>query len=378
MRHRRGLRMYLLLCLVLTGPGALPAPPRPDGPQLTAVHPKTAVTTPGSKVVLYGSGFSPGAVVYFGGLQVREARFVSSSALEVVTPYLRPGSYQLQLKSGGVTLRSEITFMASPSPIDAEIDRAIALAGQRQSPTAIGILTQIAGSNGDYQVRAFANYQIGQIYFALGDWVRWAGEGAGAFLNSDKSGMAVQTSWAYRLSDARSTYLLDVNTVPNYDLRLADIVVDFDVTQNPEPRFYRGLVNARYGNLPKAKVDSDFIVTQEPGNTSYRALAAYIAVLGGNKAQLQSFAGETIKDARALSLLGEAAYLNGDDAGAQQWWMLAAKEYPLGAGLAYLAGKKHLARGHQRVAVSLLNECATMAPNSKEGEEAKELLAKLQ
>jgi hypothetical protein len=77
-------------------------------------------------------------------------------------------------------------------------------------------------------------------------------------------------------------------------------------------------------------------------------------------------------------MLGQAAYLSGDVQGAQKWWVLEAKVYPLGASLAYWAGKKHLARGQQRVAAALLTECTVMASNSKEAKEAKELLATLQ
>lgn len=368
----------LLLALALMRLDALLAAPQADLPQLAAVEPKSGVTTPGSRLTVYGAGFSPDAVVYVGGLQVRETNFVSPSRLEVVTPYLRPGTYQIQLKSGGITVRSEVSFTALPSPIDAEIDRAVALAGKGQAAPAIDILTGIAKGNDDYQVRAFACYEVGQVYFAQGDWWRWAGDcGAVASIFDAKAGMAVQTSWRYRLSFAQSSYLLPVHNDPDYDLRLADWTVKYDVTQNPEPVFHRSLVNARYGNLQKAKADSDFILSQDPRNPSYRALAAYIAVLGGDKKQLESFSRESITDARALSLLGEAAYLSGDSAGAQHWWMLAGNEYPHGAALAFLAGKKHLARGHKQVAAALLAECTVMAPNSKEAKEAGDLLATL-
>jgi len=174
-----------------------------------------------------------------------------------------------------------------------------------------------------------------------------------------------------------SDYLLPVHDSPEYDLKLADFLVQYDATEGPEPRFYRGLVNARYGNLRQAKEDSDVILSQEPRHPSYRALAAYAAVLRGENAQLRSFNEESLTDARALSLLGEAAFLSGNPASAQKWWILAAKEYPLGAGLALLAGKKHLVRGHTRIAASLLAECTVMVPNSKEAKEAKDLLAKL-
>ncbi len=84
-----------------------------------------------------------------------------------------------------------------------------------------------------------------------------------------------------------------------------------------------------------------------------------------------------MEDSRALGLLGEAAYLRGDSASAEQWWKRAAKRYPLGADLACLAGKKHLARDQQRVAASLLTECTVMAPASKQAGEARQLLESL-
>src|SRR6266446_4490240 len=87
-----------LLCFVLLGLDTLTSSGvhASDEPLLTAVEPKNGVTTPGSKVAVYGSGFSPDAIIYFGGLQARETRFMDPSRLETVTPYLRPGSYQLQ------------------------------------------------------------------------------------------------------------------------------------------------------------------------------------------------------------------------------------------------------------------------------------------
>jgi tetratricopeptide (TPR) repeat protein len=374
MRQFNNQRKCLLLCLLLLSLAVLTAARGLDAPQITAVEPKTGATTPGSRVMVYGIGFSPDAIVYFGGLQGRETKFMGPSTLQAVTPYLRPGPYHLQLKSGAATVRSEVTFAVSPSQIDSEIDRALALSEKGQISAAIDLLTSIAKTNSDFQVRTFAYYQIGQIYFEHGDWLRWSW--APIFLDSDKSGPAVWTSWRYRLASDQSTYLLNLDTQPDHDLKLADYTVEKDVTQNPEPRFYRGLLNARYGNLEKAKIDSSFILSQDPGNPSYRALAVYIAVLGGDKIVLGSFSPETTKDARALGLLGEAAYLGGDTDGAQQWWASAAREYPLGAGLACWAGRKHLARGQKRIAVALLNECFAMAPNSKEAQEAKELLAK--
>jgi len=358
---------------------ALSYPPlgseKPDGPRLTAIAPQAGITTPGCKVGVYGSGFSAGAVVYFGGLGARETDFINPSTLEVVTPFLRPGRYKLQLKSGSAIVRSEISFTAVPSQIDGEIDRAVTLAGLGQTPLAVSALSEIRSGSSDYQVRAFAAYQMGQIYFALGDWWRWAG--VPIYADSDKAGMAVQTSWRYRLSGDQSAYYLPTGSSLDQILRLADWTVEKDVTENPEPRFFRALVSARFGVLDKAKADVHFILDADPTNASYRALAAYVGALTGDTAPLSSFRGQTISDPRALGLLGEAAYLNGDVTGAQRWWTHAGKAYPLGARLACLAGKKHLALGQKRVAEVLLAECTIMAPSSKEAKEARDLLAAL-
>ncbi len=54
-----------------------------------------------------------------------------------------------------------------------------------------------------------------------------------------------------------------------------------------------------------------------------------------------------------------------------------ATAYPLGASLAYLAGKKHFVRGQRRVAMALLTECSVMAPAGKEAKEVEELLVEL-
>lgn len=376
MRRNPRLTPYLTCFLLLIGAPPLSLTIEQDMPLVTALEPNAAVTTPGTKVVVYGSGFSPDAVVYFGGLEARETKLITASQLEVMTPYFRPGSKQIQLKSGGNILRSEVTFTSLPSPTDSEIDRAVSLAEKGQTSAAITILTAIAKTNADYQVRAFAYYQMGQIYFAVGDWWRWAG--VPIYLDSEKSGAAIQTYWRYRLSTDQSTYLLHIQNDPDHDLKLADWTVEKDVTQNPEPRFYRALVSARYGKLAKAEADSDFILSLEPGNPSYRALAAYISVLAGKKPTLPSFSSETTTDARALSLLGEAAYLSGDAASAQHFWVMAAKAHPLGASLACLAGKKHVRREHKSIAAALLSECIAMAPASKEAKEAQELIATLQ
>jgi IPT/TIG domain len=346
-----------------------------DDLQLDRIGPITSVTTPGSTVTLHGTGFMPDALVYFGGFEARQTRFVSSSTLEVVTPYLRPGSYRLQLTSGGRTLLSDLTFNALPAEPDAEIDRAIDLAKHGQTSEALAILTPLAKSNSDRQVRARAHYEAGQIYFAIGDWWRWAGEAAAIF--DPEAGLSVQTFWQYRMSYAYSVYLLPVDSEPATALSEAEWVVKYDVTENPEPRFLRSLVNARSGHLEDAKFDANFLLKLEPNNASYRALAAYLDVLMGRDASYKAFEHESINDARALSLLGEAAYLSGNDADAKMWWAEEAKLYPAGASLAFWPGAKHAKRSQDRVASALLAECIIMSPNAKEAKEAGVLLASI-
>jgi tetratricopeptide (TPR) repeat protein len=366
----------LLSCLLLISVDGKPAAQYRDTPEFYAVEPDSGVTTPGNKLTVHGAAFPSDAVLYIGGLQVRQTTLTSSSTLEIITPYLRPGSYKLQLKSGQTTVLSKVTFKALPSETDSAIDKALAFASQGDVSAAIAILTNIAKNNGDPQVRSAAHYQMAQIYFRKGDWWRWAGESGAVF--EPESGGAVQTSWEYRLSYARSVYLLPIESDPETPAKLVNWAVEYDVTRNPEPLFYRSLINARYGNLGKAEIDSESILTTDPDNSSYRALAAYIAILSGHRTELEHFSSESITDPRALSLLGEAAYLSGDIGGAQQWWAHSAKQYPLGASLACWAGKKHLARGQQRVAVSLLTECAAMDPNSTEAKDAQALLANSQ
>jgi tetratricopeptide (TPR) repeat protein len=367
----------LFLCLFLASLSNSAAAQQ-FAPEVTAIEPKAAITTPGSKVTVFGTGLTLDAVVYFDGVQARETKFISPSELQVLTPFLRSGSYQLQFKSGSTSIRSEVTFVASRSQVDSDIDRAIALAAHGETSAALAALAALAKSHPDYQVRSFAHYQMAKIYFAQGDFWRSGGEAAGIYDDGDKSGMAVQTSWRYRLALNQNDYLLPTSNDPEHDLTVADWTVKYDVTENPEPRFFRGLVNARYGNLSKAKADCDFILSKEPDNASYRALAAYVAVLGGDKASLKPFSGQVVTDGRALGLLGEAAYLSGDTERARRWWVQAAATDPLGVSLAYWAGKKHLARGQRHVAVALLTECIVMAPAGKDAKDARDLLAKVQ
>ena len=366
----RCLAKFILICVLISRTALAQEPPLI---QLGAIEPTSGTTTPGTKTFVYGTGLPPDSVVYFDGLQAREIRFISPSTLQVVTPYLRPGTYKLQLKYGEQTIRTDVTFTASPSSVDSEIDRAIGASNQGQTAIAIAILQSVAKNSPDFQVRAFAHYQAAQIYFAIGDW--WRGAGQASMIFDPGGGPAVQTSWRYRLASDESTYLLPIENDPDSALRLADWTVKFDVTQNPEPRFFRALVNARYGNLQKAKTDCEFILALRPDNVSYQALAAYIAALSASKAKTLTLAGQPIRDPRALSLFGQAAFIAGNTEVAQTWWLSEAKVYPSGASIAYWAGKKHLARGQKKIAAALLTECITVAPNTDQAKEARDLLS---
>jgi len=372
MQSKRTIGIHLLPCLALACFAALQPQDLTQAPTLTSVAPDNGITTPGTNVEVRGAGLRGDAVIYFGGVGARQTTVLSPSQLEVVTPYLRPGSYQLELKIGDAVVRSRVSFTALPAEVDAKIDMALGLAGNGKNTSAIELLTEIYKTNEDYQVRAFAAYQIGQVYYAEGDLWRWAG--APIFLDSDKSGLAVDTNWRYRSSLDRSTYYLPTGANSSDILRMLDWTVQKDVTQNPEPRFFRGLVNARFGDFAKAEADSQFILKAAPENASYQALSAYVAALKGQKPDLTSLDPERISDGRALSLFGEAAYLEGDSDRAQQFWLRAARVYPLGATLAFWAGKRHLKWGQIPVGVSLLRECIAMAPTSKEAKQAAELL----
>ena len=365
-----GLIMQLTLaCFSGAAVGAQGAPP----PRITEIAPSSGPTTPGIKIVVYGTDLPQDATIYFSGVQAREVRFISATKLEVTTPYLRPGSYELELGSAKEILQSTVQFSASPTPIDATIDSAIGLARQHKASQALAILTQIASQNDDFQVRARAHYEAAEIYFSLGDWWHWAGEAGAIF--QEAAGPAVQTFWKYRLASSESDYVLPTSNQPDHDLVLADWVVKKDVTGNPEPRFHRSLVNARYGNLDKARADCNYILRVDPTNASYRALSAYINVLKGDHEGLRSFDHETITDPRALALLGEAEFLSGNTVDARAWWGEEAKLFPKRGSLALWLAKKHLIRGQNRIARSLLAECVAIDPASQEAKEATALLA---
>jgi len=348
-------------------------------PTIYSVSPARGVTTPGLKVTVSGSGFPPGVAVYFDGILARETKFVSSSQLEVQTPYLRPGDHLLQISSGAVSWRSAVGFSALPAPIDSKIDRAMASARQGQVDDAVMILEQIGQTDRDYQVRSAAYYAQSEIFFDHGDLVNWRRSSALIYLDSAKLGRSVQTFWGYRLAVARSHYLLDAEPRPGFDEKSADQIIELDVTQNAEPYFYRALLNVRSGNLAQAKSDSDFVARAWPNKTVSAVLAAYIAALGGDATALRSIAsGPVPTDLASLSLLGEGLYTIGDSDNARRIWSAAETVNPGSAEIAFLAAKKHLANGQKLVAKALFTECTVIAPDSKEAEDSRATLSGLE
>ncbi len=358
MREKLEIVPYVLAALSLLVLGNPSGAKQAEIPQITAIEPNSAITTPGAKVTVIGAHFSQDSIIYM-----------------AVIPYLRPGAHKLDLKSGEKTIHSEVGFTALPAPVDSTIDRAEGLAAKKQTDVAIGILTSIAATDADYDVRAYAHYRAGQLYLVQGDY--WKAAEQAALIWDKKVSMGVQTSWRYRLLSDEAAYSVSESNDHDTDLRIADGSVKMDVTDNPEPRFWRALVNARFGQMEQAKADLKFILAAEPESPSYRALAAYVSVLAGDKTQLESFRGQPVNDARSLSLLGQAAYISGDYDAAQTWWAGQTKMNSVWAKLDYFAGRKHIKFGQARVGTALIAECATVAPDSREGKAAKEQLAAL-
>lgn len=362
-------KFFFAACIVLLGitVGLIGEPVRGAHiARISSITPHSDVTTPGAKVILDGSGFLPGAEVYFGGMEARDTGFISASKLEVTTPYLRPGDYKIEVVIKGSVTTSDVTFTSLPAPVDSEIDRAIRLAGQNDASAALDILNPIAASAEDYQVRASAYYQMAQIHFALGDLPRWDADVSGIFLDADKAGRSVQTYWKYRLADSETRYYLHPNSRAGFDTWYADKAVQSDVTQNPELRFFRGLLYTRHGDLSNAKIDTSYLLSVDPTNPSYRALDAYVAALGGDKSRLQSLPDADMqKDPRALRILGEAAFLAGDRQVSRRLWSDAAKADPSRASLTCLAGENHLRHGERDIAAALTAGCSAMAPANR-------------
>jgi tetratricopeptide (TPR) repeat protein len=363
----------ILLCLVSFDAIAMSAQST-EQPYIASIEPSKGNSTPGLPVTIYGNGFSPGDSVYFEGFAARETRFVNPSTLVAVTPYLFPGTARVQLRSEKGIISSSTFFKATPTAADEVITRALAQAKQKQEALALEALSRLAETHADYQVRAAARYQQSQIYLTLGDLWRWAG--TPIFLDAEKAGDAVQTWWRYRLVGDLSSYLLPIGGGSDTPLKLLEKTMEKDVTGSPEPRFFRSLINARYGDVAKAKADVDSILTADPSNPSYAALAAYVAVLAGDKSKLEALP-QTTNDPRAISLRGQAWYLAGDAAAAESSWTMEAQISSVEAVQSCWAGKKHLKNGQDRIASALLRECTTVLANSKEGKEARELLAGL-
>lgn len=350
------------------------------------ISPTSGATTPGLTVTVSGNGFAPGTKAYFDGLMARQTVFVDSGRLEVVTPYLRPGKHDIYVKTGGNLAKLAGAFAALPTIIDSKIDAAITQAGLGQFPAALRLLDEAIAGTDDNQVKSFAHYYKGQLFYAQGDFVRWDVETALIYDRAWPAGMAVQTYWPYVLAFARTVYLLLTQPVnePWFldDFSAFDLAVQCDVTGNPEPRFYRGLLCARTGNISTAKADSDFCLKADPKNSSYLALVAFVSAASGDPRRAillserarNSLNSQSPTDVRAVSLLGETAYLAGDLDKARQDWAMSAHGDPLQAQTALMLGRKHLKHGEQQVAAMLLSECMASSPSAEMAGEAGSML----
>jgi tetratricopeptide (TPR) repeat protein len=348
-----------------------------DGASVSGINPSQGQTTPGVTITLSGSGFLPGLRVFFDGLESRSVKVTSPGSAEVVTPYLRPGDHEIEIQTASLTTKSNIAFTAIRTEIDSPLDHAETLAKSGDVDGALASLDNVINDTKDLQVRAYAYYRKAQLYYARGDLSNWQSMTASVFLNSDLAGKAIQSSWRYRLAQAESTYLMD-NVDPTVDGRFADLLVKFDVTRNPETRFYRSLVSLRTGDVVKAKTDSDAILRISPTNASYRALAVLIAVTSGDKASVAGAKeSDFTVDPRAAALFGEAAYIAGDVSTANRVWILSQQHDRNQVAVAFLAAKKHLANKQTAIARLLLAEAIAMDPQSEQAAEAQELLSKL-
>src|SRR5687768_14085925 len=89
--------------------------------RLKSVTPRWAPSTPGSTVVITGHRFPEAFFVYFGGFAVRSQNFLSSSKLEVTTPYLPPGDYEVRVSCAGKLTSGGIKFTSRRTPVDGQI-----------------------------------------------------------------------------------------------------------------------------------------------------------------------------------------------------------------------------------------------------------------
>src|SRR5215813_13294142 len=168
--------------------------------EILSIKPNAALSSPGSKLEIFGRGFAEGCGTFFGGVAARLNRVINSSKVEVVTPYLRPGSYEVQVLCKDQKGRRGATFKSLPSSVDLELRNA----STANSTKALEILGKVARSNSDPQVRAYARFLESKIHFARQEWQDWAASIAGIFVEANEAGLSIQTYWPYRLEYART------------------------------------------------------------------------------------------------------------------------------------------------------------------------------
>lgn len=364
-----------LVALLLAQSGA--APPADPPAAITTLSPPSAATTPGAKIAMTGEGFTPYTKIYFDGMEARESKFVSDFQIDAVTPFLRPGEHRLWIKNPNGIVEASVRFIAAATPIDAVLDAALAQAASGKTSAAMDTLRHIAETFNDYQVRAYAYYEMSRISLASGDLPGWCVESADIFLDANESGNSIQTYWPYPLADYVSG---DVCLLGNTSLSDEgfDNVIDKDVTGAPEPRFERGLFDTRVGKIKKARQDVNFILEKEPSNAAYLALSALVAEAEGNRtlarrreeAAQSALPGSGQIATSALAILGELEYRMGDSRKAQAFWLRMGANSPPSALIALSRAKRYLNAGDKKNGAMFLSEASAAAPNTAAAAEA--------
>jgi hypothetical protein len=85
---------------------------------IRSVSPATGTIAGGTKVVLTGSGFTPGATVRFGGVPATGVTFISANLVTAIVPAHAAGNVDVAVNAGGVTTTSAAAFTyAQPPPV---------------------------------------------------------------------------------------------------------------------------------------------------------------------------------------------------------------------------------------------------------------------
>ncbi|HVZ38724.1 MAG TPA: IPT/TIG domain-containing protein [Candidatus Kapabacteria bacterium] len=110
---------------------------------ITGINPTSGPASGGNTVTISGNGFMPGIRVAFGGQQVMQVNFISSTQLAVGVPAHAPGAVDVTITNpdGSVaTLRNAYTYVPAPAP-------SVTSANPNMGPVAGGTPVTINGQN---------------------------------------------------------------------------------------------------------------------------------------------------------------------------------------------------------------------------------------